>query len=74
MNQPNTSLLFRFFISQLYNLTRGDWATQVLKYISDINLNIQLQDIQKYSAIKFKDIVKEKVKLYSFTQLLENKK
>ena len=73
LKQSVTSLLFRFFTSQLKNPRKGDWVTQVLSDIFNINLNMTIEDIAKTSIIKFKCVLKEKVTKYAFNQLIEIK-
>ena len=51
---------------------KGDWATQVLKDMNEIKLNIDIQDIPKFSQSKFKNIVKSQVRLHAFKQLLDD--
>ena len=74
MQQKRDSLLFRFFMSQLKNPTKGDWVTQVLIDMNDINLNIEIEQISFISKIKFKEMLKIKVNLYAFNKLMEDKK
>ena len=73
MKQNENSLLLQFFKTQMKSPIKVDWTTQVLKDMNEIKLNIDIQDIPKFSQSKFKNIVKGKVRLHAFKQLLDDK-
>ena len=67
------SLLFRFFRAQLENPTKNDWATQALKDVTALKMNLNLDEIEHMSTDKFTKICKEKVTYIAY-QYLEEKK
>ena len=73
LKQPSNSLIFRFFISQLKNPKKGDWVSQVLSDMVIINLNMEIEDVAKMSKNAFKTLLKQKVNMYAFNQLIEIK-
>ena len=46
LHQEEQSLLYRFFIAQLSNPTKGDWATEALEVIKYLDLKLDLDDIK----------------------------
>ena len=67
------SMVCSFFITQLYNPTRGDWTEQVKKDLVDFDLPIDFDFIQSKSKEAFKKVVKVKAKEYALRKLLNNK-
>ena len=56
---------------QIEHPKKNDWASQALKDLKQIGFRIE--DLENMSSLKFKDIVKEKVKCIAF-DVLQNKK
>ena len=67
------SVIFRFFMAQLENPTKNDWVTQVLKDLTYLDINLDLEQIEAMTADKFKALCKTKVKFKAFEYLEENK-
>ena len=54
-------------MSQLNIPTKGDWVTQVLIDMNDLQLNTPIEQVEKMSKMAFKDFVKEKVYFFHLT-------
>ena len=67
------SLIYRFFIAQMTEPTKNDWATQVLKDIKEIKLEMDLKDIEEVKSEEFEKVVKKKIRASAF-EYLETKK
>ena len=72
--QESQSLLYRFFIAQLENPTQRDWVSQVLEDLEYINVDLEIEAIKSLKRDKFKEIIKEAVKLKAFSDLKQRKK
>ena len=53
--------------------TSQDWVSTVLEDIEELDIQLELGSIKDMTKIKFKSIVKEKVKFKAFAYLMENK-
>ena len=67
------SLIYRFFIAQMTEPTNNDWATQVMKDINDIKLEMELKDIEEVKSEEFEKVLKKKIRISAF-EYLETKK
>ena len=56
---------------QIEHPKKNDWASQAIKDLKEIGFRIE--DIENISILRFKDIVKEQVKLKAF-EYLQSKK
>ena len=56
------TLMYRFFKAQLDNPKRGDWATQTLKDLKEMEIKMDLDSIEQETTEKFKEIAKAAVK------------
>ena len=45
--RPKNTLFYQFYKAQLENPTRGDWATQVLKDMEEMEIDMELDDIEE---------------------------
>ena len=66
-------LLYRFFKAQLDNPKRGDWATQVLNDLKEMEIKMDLDSIEQEKTEKFKEIAKVVVKNKALKDLNELK-
>ena len=71
--QKEDSLLFRFFIAQMKNQTKGDWVSSVLEDIEELELGIELEEIKYMSKDLFKKTIKSQVELKAFESLINKK-
>ena len=71
--QPINSLLYRVFIAQKINPTKGDWVSNVLQLLINYNINMNLQDIKNMKTSIFKNLVKKKVQQAAFESLILKK-
>ena len=69
LHQDEHSLLYRFFMAQLNNPMKGDWATEVLEDIEYLDLKLELEDIKNMSTSRFRRIVKTKTNQKAFEYL-----
>ena len=74
LHENKTSLINKFLQTQIKNATKRDWGSLIMKDIEDLNINLQLEDIEKMSKGAFKKIVKEQIKTHAFIYLQNNKK
>ena len=73
LHQEEKSLLYRFFMAQLSNPTKGDWVTEALEDIDYLDSKLDLEDIGSMSKNRFKKIVKCKTKQKALDYLLGKK-
>ena len=73
LHQEEQSLLYRFFMAQLSNPTKGDWVTEAIEDIDYLDLKLDLEDIRSMSKSRFKKIVKCKTKQKALDYLLGKK-
>ena len=66
-------MLYKVFMAQLRNPTKGDWPLIVQKDLEDLNIKYTFDEIKKMKQERFKDIVKKACKSYSLTTLLKLK-
>ena len=64
----------RFFNAQLENPSKGDWCSDILKVMKDVNINMSFLDISKLSKNQFKSLVNRKVKIKALNYLLNIQK
>ena len=69
LNRKEDSLLHKFFVAQLENETHGDWASQVLQDLQDLQINLKLSEIAEMSEHRFKTIVKKEIIIFSMKYL-----
>ena len=72
LHQDENSLIYRFFTAQISHPTKGDWVSEVLQDMEELNIDISLSDIRAMTKQKFQYIVKEIVNYHAFQYLLEN--
>ena len=60
-------------MAQMNSPTYQDWVSTVLEDIEELDIQLELGSIKDMKKIKFKSIVKEKVKFGAFTYLMEKK-
>ena len=74
LNQEADSLIFKVLEKQCESRTAKDWVTTVITDLETLGLNVTFGDIQKMSKVKWKSIVKIKVKEESLKNLEKMKK
>ena len=67
------TLLFKFFDAQLENQTKNDWVTQTVKDLEKVDINLELDEIEKMSDEDYEELCKTKVKKEAFKYLIEKK-
>ena len=73
LNQNENSLLFKFCNVQLENPVQGDWSEQVLLDISEIDLQLTMQEIKNLSKESFRAKVKKAIERAALIWLIEEK-
>ena len=73
LNQDEKSLIKRFFLLQIEQPTRGDWASTCVQNLKELCIFEPLEEIEKMTKNKFKNILKEKIKKEAFVYLIKNK-
>ena len=66
-------MLFKVFSAQIRNPTKGDWPQLVNQDLKDFNINLSFDQIKIMKSAKFKKVVKEACKSYTFKLLMKDK-
>ena len=69
LNTKKFEMLYKFFITQWNNPTRGDWSELVKKDLDDFKISKDLENISHMSNQPFKKLVKKEAKEYAFEKL-----
>ena len=69
LKQNENSLLHTFFLAQLKNPTNGDWASQVLQDLEDLQINLKLSKIKEMSKYSYKSIVRKRIQIEALKYL-----
>ena len=69
LKQKQNSLLHTFFVAQLENETHGDWASQVMQDLEDLEITLNLSEIKEMSKFCYKSIVRKQVVTYALSYL-----
>ena len=54
LNQNEESLLKKFFNAQIENSTKTDWTSQIKKDLTELGINLEIEDIKLMSKNGFK--------------------
>ena len=73
LTSNSSSLARNVFIRQWEEPIKGDFASLVKQDLKDFQIDLSLDDIQNYSKVKFKTIVKKACDSVFFSKLLEEK-
>ena len=71
LTQKEETLMFKFLMAQRNYPTKGDWYSDVSSILKEFEININIEDIKKVPAIRFKRIVKQKSEIAGFNYLKE---
>ena len=69
LHRREEDMLYRFFITQLYNPTPGDWTEQVKKDFESLDIPFDFDYIRNKSKEQFKKLVRDKTELYELDRL-----
>ena len=72
LNQDEESLIYKFFMLQLRQPTRGDWASTCQENLKTLEMNETFEEIRSLTLGQFQKIVKQKV-LNAALEYLQNK-
>ena len=73
MSQPKQSMLYKVFKTQWDYPVKGDWVLEVREDMLEFGLSMSLEEIQKISKSKFKQLVKIKATEFALENLLDEK-
>ena len=68
------SMLFKFFLAQLKDTKQGDWASQVLKDLQELDIQIELEQIQQMSYDKYSQLLTENIDKLAYNWLMNKKR
>ena len=71
LEQPEDSLIKKFFILQLSKPTRGDWASSCQEDLKSLKITLSNQEIQEMTKNKFTSLIKERIKEKALNYLKE---
>ena len=66
-------MIYRVFQSQMKSRTSKDWATTVIEDLKKLELNMNMEEIGKMKKTSFRQIIKDKIKTYTFDKLEKRK-
>jgi hypothetical protein len=69
LGRPDNELVKRIYYAMKNDPLKGDWINQVTKDMDEINLHLSDQEIQSYSKVDFKQLVKTKMRNHVFSEL-----
>ena len=64
------TLLYKFFLAQLKNPCKGDWTITVIEDLKQLGITETFEEIARISEERFRNIVKEKIKILAFRYLI----
>ena len=64
-------MLYKFFIVQWSNPTRGDWSELVKEDLSDFKIGTNLDIIRIHTKHSFKKLINERAKDHAFETLID---
>ena len=73
LRSDKSGMLYRFFIAQWNNPSKGDWTELVKSDLEEFELSMNFNDITSKTKDAFKKIVKAKAKDIAFRKLLKMK-
>jgi hypothetical protein len=73
LHEDESSLIYKFFQSQLRTPLKGDWVLEVQKNLSEYKISTTFEEIKKMSEEKFKKQVKKAVRSKAFEDLIKVK-
>ena len=73
LNEDPKSMIYRVLQSQLKSRTKKDWVTTVIEDMKKLELNVKMEEIRKTKKTSWKQVIKEKIKNYTFDKLEKRK-
>ena len=73
LNEDEDSLLRKFFTAQRQSPVKGDWVTTVTNDMRELGINLTMEEIAGTSKLRFKEIIKNKVKMKALQYLTKLK-
>ena len=74
LDQEEESLINKFFKLQIQQPTKGDWGSTCISNLSELNMNLSLEEIKSMPKQRFKNILKQKILREAFEYLVRKKK
>ena len=72
-NEDPNSILYKFLRVQMENRKSKDWVTQVLKDITELKLNLSIEDIKEMKKSKLKVILNKSINEKAFEDLVKKR-
>lgn len=73
LNLDKSEMLYKFFITQWNNPTKGDWAELVKEDLNDLKIKKDFEDIRHQSKLSFAKLVKKRAQENAFEDLSQMK-
>ena len=71
LQETSESRIQKFFLLQLKEPTRGDWASSCLKDLKDLEIKISLEEIKILTKTKFAKLLKEAIRPKALAYLVK---
>ena len=71
LEQPEESLVKKFFDLQKNNPTRGDWVTSTNEDMRKLDINLSYQEIKDMTKYKYSNLIKERISINALNYLKE---
>ena len=62
LNEDDDSLLRSFFTAQWESLVKGDWVKTITEDMKELGIDLTMEEIAVTAKMRFKEIIKNKVK------------
>ena len=74
LEQPEDSLIKKFFNLQISEPTRGDWASTCQEDLTSLKITLSHKEIQKMTKYRFTSLIKERIKENALNYLKDKQK
>ena len=71
MNPNKSEVLYKVYLAQQFNRSKGDWVEQLEKDKVELNLQLTDEEIQGYSQEQFKSIVQTRIEKCAIKNLIK---
>ena len=71
LHQDENSLLYTMLRAQQDNYVRGDWFSETIKTLHELQINMNIEEIRKITRIQFKKLSKIKSEEAAFNYLIQ---
>ena len=74
LKESPSSLISKFLQLQIENPTRGDWASNCINDLEELNINLSFEEIKMLTKAKFNKMLKKALSIRAFEYLTQNKR